>query len=346
MLTLVLLAQITNYPTAAPASRPVELQTAEPVRAKTLSEIVAGKKGGLVLPTVVPAVKTPTPQPLPAVQLPPASAPLSQPAPRPTVARDVAPPPPPPPPKAEERRFPVLAVAGVALLVFVSGLVFLRRRSAKGSSPVAGKQTSAVRPATSSPATGPRARTARPVARPECEWRWGGTVGPAEELEVVGARFQRRFLRRWGGPREEELEATGDATVRASADELAVRITGGDARSGSFDAWLKPEPGHTHDARIVAVVAVVRPDFIETVGYLPKADAERWQPLLLELERRGGVGFLAQGRVVRSRKEGGAPSVLIVGGVGPLEETLAAVPAPVGTRPAPRGSAGRGPVSR
>lgn len=322
MLTLVLLAQLTTYPTAAPASRPVELRAAEPVRAKTLSEIAAGRKGSLVLPTVVPAAKSPTPQPLPTIEAAPVSAPFELPAPRPTFAWEAATPAPP----KETARFPVLAVAGLVALAVVAVLVFVRR-SATGSRPVTRKPAPAGRPLPSSPVTSPAPRIAQPSVGSEFEWRWGGNVGPAEELEVVGARFQHCFLRRWGSQQDGELEVVGDSSFRAVVDRLAGRVLGSDALSGSFDAWLKPEPGHTHDSRIVAVIAVVRPDFIEPVGYLAKADAAQWQPLLLELERKVGRGFLAHGRVVRARREGEAPAVLIQGRVGLVEEALAARPA-------------------
>ncbi len=324
MWTLVLLAQLTTTPTAAPASGPVELPTAEPVRAKSLSEIVAERKGSLVLPTVAPAVRTPTPQPLPTIEAAPVSALLAEPAPRPTAAPLVATP---APPREESPRLPAGVVIGLgALVVAVAAFVFFRR-SGPRPTPVAGKPVSTGRPVAAPPASGPAPRVVPPAVASEFEWRWGGNVGHAEELEVVGARFQHRFLRRWGAQPEGELEVVADSSCREAIDRLAGRVVGNDARSGSFDAWLKPEPGHTHDARIVAVIAVVRPDFIEPVGYLPKAEVAQWQPLLLELERAAGRGFLAQGRVVKARREGEAPVVQILGGVGLVEETLAAATA-------------------
>lgn len=343
MLTLVLLAQLTTYPTAAPASRPVELPAAEPVRAKTLSEVVAERKGSLVLPTVAPAVRSPTPEPLPTIEPAPMSALLAGPSPRPTAAPKVVTP---VPPREETPRFPAGVVIGLAAFVAVVVAFVFFRRSGPRPTPVARKPVSAARPVAAPPTSGPAPRIPNSNVGCALEWRWGGNVGQAEELEVVGARFQQRFLRRWGSQEDVELAIDGDSSVRAAIDRLVDRIVGHDAISGSFDAWLKPEPGHTHDAKIVAVIAVVRPDFIELVGHLPKAEVVHWQPPLLELERAAGRGFLAQGRVIKARREGEAPVVQVLGGIGLVEETLAAATADNRGGSAGRGGARRGPFSR
>jgi hypothetical protein len=222
-----------------------------------------------------------------------------------------------------------LALALLALAAIVGFVVARRSRKEPGPGASVPPRKQA-RPATAPPIARPDLVVARP-ARPEFEWRWGGKVGPAEELDVVGPGFRHRFLRYWGEWNPGEMQAVGEAARPDSLDDLVARVVPEGAISGSFDAWMKPVTDDPYDPGGVEVVAIVRPDLIEKVASLSRDDAAKWHARLRELERRTGRGFLVHGRVLKSGAAGSPHSVLVLAEVETLEEVrvaLDALPAP------------------
>lgn len=314
LLSIALLAQLSTIPTAPQAPTPVEIRRVEPGGTRSLSEIAGKSRGALVWPTDPPRrALTPYPTPLPTYDLSAILRPTATPFPTAVPA---------PPPVEKTPFLSPNAVIGLVALAAVAVLVFVWR-SRKGPDAPAAIASPPRRPNRPAPVPEPA-----PVATAATEWLWGGKVGKAEELDVFGPDFHHRFLRRWGDRQDGELGAVGESFYMDALEGLVLHVVRDDVRSGSFDAWLKPEPDNPHDRNAVAVVAVEQPDFIEKVGHLPKAEAKRWQPVLLELERKCGRGYLAHGRVIKGREEGHTHSVVIQGGMGPLEEILTALDAP------------------
>jgi hypothetical protein len=321
LLSLVLLAQMTTYPTAAQNSKPAEVQPPKPAPTKSLPEIAGARMSGLSWPTEVPTAPA-TPEPLPTYEPVPAFGPVSTPV--PTLAAfgttaSVA-------PGEESHRFRTAAVIALLALVAAAALVVARRSGKKSTPAPPLPPRRQARPAAQPPAVPAEVVSARP-ARPEFDWQWGARVGPAEELEVVGPTFRHRFFKHWEDWHPGEMEAAGAASRPAVLDDLVARVVENGAHSGSFDAWLKPVTDDPYNPGAVEVVAVVRPDLIEKVASLSPVDAGRWHARLLELERRTGHGLLAHGRVLKAPGPGLPHAILVLADIKTLEEIRAALDA-------------------
>ena len=330
MLSLVILAQLSSIPTAPPASTPREIYPAGMTRTPSLAEAAGATKGKLVWPTDVP-------RPLPTEVQAEIPAPLPTYPPTPTlVPRPKATPLPVEPVDRSTRPLNRLAFGiGIGSLAVGLALHLLKRRKDASAAEV-----QSMAPPRPSPRP-PRPAVALPVPAPVApplegagfEWSWGGKVGKAEELDVIGPGGHYRLLRRWGDRRDGEMQAVGESHYQDELETLVDHVVREDVRSGSFNAWLRPEPENEHDSKAVAVFAVEEPDLVQRVAYLSRGDARRWQPRLLELEARCGRGYLAHGRVIRASADGFSHSVVIQGDIGTLEEIITALDAPQTPKP-------------
>lgn len=79
-------------------------------------------------------------------------------------------------------------------------------------------------------------------------------------------------------------EVAGESHHEAEIRSLFPPVFGSDSREVRLRAALVPEPTNRHDKSAVMVVVDGK-----HVGYLPKEDAARYQPTLVDLQRRGYV---------------------------------------------------------